>query len=107
MDYCLKIEKTIYLKKKLKIHLQINNRKDSKKLWEIINRVVVYENCTWVTFLLFRFIPYFNEIKEIYKEEVAILKMKPLLIKYINWRLWNPDNGFRFIELKNKWYEQF
>jgi len=64
-------------------------------------------NYTWIDFLNFLYLPYFNEIKEIYKEEVAIIKIKPLLKKYINWRLWNPDNGIRFTKLKDKWYVRF
>ena len=111
MDHNL-IEQKIYIMNSLKKYFNINKRKEKKFLWKIIDKFIVNDYpCNWYTFLEFRAISYREEIKEIYIEEYieknAIEKIKPYLLKYINWRLYNPNNGIRYLKLRDSWYEQF
>lgn len=85
----------------------LSNKKEKKLLWNIVKESVKpYEFITLKGFLTFLVTPYLNEILEIYDEKNAIEKIKPYLIKYIRWRLWNPENGLRYFKLKNNWYNR-
>ena len=92
----------------LKKYFNITKRKKKRMLWNIINNFVKNDYpCNWQVFLEFRVRSYISEIKEIYIEECAIKKIKPYLIKYIDWRLWNPNNGIRYRKLVANWYNRF
>ena len=92
-----------FLNKELKNKLKINNRKDRKLLWKTVQEVVNYDNYPFNIFLEYKLLPYQNEITEIFNEKKAIEKIRPHLIKYIYWRLYNPSNGIRFLKTLHLW----
>ena len=102
------IEQKIYIMDKLKRELNITKRKNKKLLWKIINEYIKNDYpINYESFFTYRERSYCIELKEIYCEEVCIKKIKPHLIRYIEWRLWNPDNGLRYLKLLDKWYNRF
>lgn len=100
-------KKWLYLNKKLRLALKIKTRKERKKLWETIQEIVSQDNNSYDIFIEYSRRPYELEITEIFKEKMAIEKIKPYLKKYITWRLYNPYNGIRFLHLCDAWYKQF
>ena len=100
-------KKWLYLNKKLRLALKIKTRKERKKLWETIQEIVSQDNNSYDIFIEYSRRPYELEITEIFKEIMAIEKIKRYLKKYITWRLYNPYNGIRFLHLCDAWYKQF
>tara|TARA_X000000368_G_C22934746_1_gene669374 strand:+ start:91 stop:423 length:333 start_codon:yes stop_codon:yes gene_type:complete len=110
MNTKLKIElydKWIFLNKNLKSRLKIKSRFEKKTLWNIIKETVKYDFHDFHIFTEFKLRPYEIEITELYEEKMAIKKIKPYLINYINWRLYNPDNGIRFLKTLKLWNKRF
>jgi hypothetical protein len=100
-------KKWIVLKKNLSCKLNIKTRFERKKLWETIKEIVKYEYNPFHIFIEYKLRYFEIEIFELFKEKMAIEKIKPYLKKYIIWRLYNPDNGIRFLKLRDSWYKQF
>ena len=102
------INQKIYISDEIKRNKNIKKREKKKILWKIIcNFMEKKELSSWDIFLEYKSRSYILEITELYEEKIAIKKIKPLLEKYILWRLWNPDNGIRYLKLRDSWYEPF
>ena len=91
------------LNKKLRQTLKVKTRKERKTLWQTIKETVNNDNTSYNIFIEYRVRPYEIEITEIFKEKMAIEKIKPYLINYINWRLYNPTDGLRFLKALEIW----
>ena len=100
-------EKWQILNKNLKYKLNVKTRKEKKMLWNTIKETVKHEYNPYHIFLEYKLRPYELEIEEIYEENMAIEKIKPYLLKYVIWRLYNPNNGIRFLNLKEFWNKRF
>ena len=96
-------EKWLILNKNLKYKLKVKTRKEKKVLWNTVKEVVKQEYNPYHIFLEYKLRPYELEIEEIYEEKIAIEKIKPHLIKYIYWKLYNPNNGIRFLKTLELW----
>ena len=102
------INQKIYISNEIKKNKNIKKRENKKILWKTIcNFMEKKELSNWDIFLEYKSRSYILEITELYEEKLAIKKIKPLLEKYILWRLWNPDNGIRYLKLRDSWYESF
>ena len=96
-------EKWLILNKNLKYKLKVKTRKEKKVLWNTVKEVVKQEYNPYHIFLEYKLRSYELEIEEIYEEKIAIEKIKPHLIKYIYWKLYNPNNGIRFLKTLELW----
>ena len=99
-------DKWIFINKILKSRLKIKSRFERKTLWNIIKETV-NDDYDFHIFTEFKLRPYEIEIMEIFKEKISIEKIKPYLINYIYWRLYNPDNGIRFLKTQKLWNKRF
>lgn len=96
-------EKWLILNKNLRSKLKVTSRREKKLLWNIIKETVIHDYSSYNIFFEYKLRPYELEIAEIFEEKIAIEKIKPYLIKYINWRLYNPNNGIRFLKTLELW----
>ena len=96
-------EKWLILNKNLKDKLKVKTRKEKKLLWNTIKETVKFEYNPYNVFMEYKLRPYELEIKEIYEEKMAIEKLRPILLSYIHWKLYNPVNGIRFLKALEIW----
>ena len=96
-------DKWLILNKNLRSKLKVKSRREKKILWNTIKETVKHDYNSYNIFFEYKLRLYELEIAEIFEEKIAIEKIKPYLIKYIHWRLYNPDNGIRFLNTLKLW----
>lgn len=100
-------KKWLLINKNLRIKLDIKSRNERKELWNLIQENVIEDSNPIHTFIEYKLKYYEEEIKEIYEEKMATEKIKPYLLNFIIWRLYNPNNGIRFLRLVESWKKRF